>query len=92
MARFEETYCSQCGKAFGPRDSGFSHCSDHQEPRPTIFVQCPCCGGEGRIYKSRYGGNDPDVWDAGQCEMCEGTGTAEVEAEPIELEDLEQIP
>ncbi|HET6198246.1 MAG TPA: hypothetical protein VFE12_20955 [Acetobacteraceae bacterium] len=35
---------------------------------------CEGCGGEGRIFKSRYGGNDPDVWDAGRCEACEGTG------------------
>ena len=23
---------------------------------------CPHCGGEGVLYTSRYGGNDPDVW------------------------------
>lgn len=28
-ARFQVTYCSQCGGQFGPGDSGFSHCSDH---------------------------------------------------------------
>ena len=27
--KFAETFCSQCGQAFGPGDSGFSHCSDH---------------------------------------------------------------
>jgi len=27
--KFERTYCSSCGGEFGPRDSGFSHCSDH---------------------------------------------------------------
>jgi len=33
---------------------------------------CPVCNGEMRIWKSRYGGNDPDVFDAGPCtnEMC----------------------
>lgn len=36
------------------------------------FTEEPCavCGGEGRIFKSRYGGNDPDVWDAGPCPAC----------------------
>ena len=29
MARFEKTYCSQCGGEFGPGDSGYSHCRDH---------------------------------------------------------------
>jgi hypothetical protein len=32
------------------------------------------CGGEGRLYNSKYGGNDPDVSDAGQCDACNGTG------------------
>lgn len=27
--RFERVYCAQCGGEFGPRDSGYSHCSDH---------------------------------------------------------------
>ena len=38
------------------------------------ILYCPTCGGEGRLYKSKYGGNDPDVWDAGKCEACDGTG------------------
>ena len=29
MSRFEQTYCSQCGKELGPGDAGVSHCSDH---------------------------------------------------------------
>lgn len=32
--RFEKVYCSQCGGAFGPRDSGYSHCRDHRSKRP----------------------------------------------------------
>ena len=28
--RFAEVSCSQCGGTFGPRDSGYSHCSDHR--------------------------------------------------------------
>lgn len=54
------------------------------------FVPCEACGGEGRLLKSRYGGNDPDVWDAGPCPVCEGDGRMEVEVEPIEMDDLEE--
>jgi hypothetical protein len=28
--KFENTFCSQCGREFGPGDHGFSHCKDHQ--------------------------------------------------------------
>lgn len=31
---FGRTYCSQCGNAFGPGDSGFSHCEDHLNKEP----------------------------------------------------------
>lgn len=41
---------------------------------------CETCGGEGRNYKSRFGGNDPDVWDAGPCEACDGSGNQKCEA------------
>ena len=40
----------------------------------TGILPCTKCGGEGRHWKSRYGGNDPDVWDAGPCERCDGSG------------------
>lgn len=43
-------------------------------------MPCSFCGGEGRIFKSKYGGNDPDVWDAGQCERCDGSGNEKCEA------------
>lgn len=36
------------------------------------MIPCIKCQGEGRIFKSKYGGNDPDVWDAGKCEACGG--------------------
>lgn len=39
-----------------------------------MILPCQKCQGEGRIFKSKYGGNDPDVWDAGPCEACEGSG------------------
>ena len=35
---------------------------------------CERCGGEGKLYTSRYGGNDPDVWPTGECPVCEGSG------------------
>ena len=28
--KFNETFCSQCGGAFGPGESGFSHCDQHK--------------------------------------------------------------
>lgn len=27
--RFIATFCSHCGRGFGPSDSGYSHCRDH---------------------------------------------------------------
>lgn len=30
LPRFAQTYCSQCGGEFGPGNSGFSDCSEHQ--------------------------------------------------------------
>lgn len=39
-----------------------------------MILPCSKCQGEGRVFKSKYGGNDPDVWDAGECEVCEGSG------------------
>lgn len=54
------------------------------------FAWCERCGAEGRLYTSRYGGNDPDVWDVGECPNCRGTGREEIPVSPIEMEDLEQ--
>lgn len=28
--KFRETWCSDCGRGFGPGDNGFSHCRNHQ--------------------------------------------------------------
>ena len=28
--KFENTYCSQCGREFGPGDHGYSHCENHR--------------------------------------------------------------
>lgn len=30
---FSRVYCSQCGGEFGPGNSGYSHCADHQGAR-----------------------------------------------------------
>lgn len=45
-----------------------------------MILHCLKCSGEGRIFKSKYGGNDPDVWDAGECPECEGSGSAVCDA------------
>lgn len=29
VARFANVSCSQCGRSFGPGNSGYSHCSQH---------------------------------------------------------------
>lgn len=44
------------------------------------ILPCTKCNGEGRIFKSKYGGNDPDVWDSGECEDCKGSGSQVCEA------------
>ena len=44
------------------------------------FIPCSCCHGEGRKLTSRWGGNDPDVIDNGQCAACEGSGNETCEA------------
>jgi hypothetical protein len=42
--KFAETFCSQCGRAFGPGDHGYSHCSDHRAFQP-IAVMLDAIGG-----------------------------------------------
>ena len=32
FCKFQNTFCSQCGEEFGPGDSGYSHCQDHNKP------------------------------------------------------------
>ncbi len=44
------------------------------------ILPCSRCGGEGSLYASRYGGNDPDVWRTGKCDVCEGSGNQVCEA------------
>ena len=40
-------------------------------------IECPHCE-DGTIWKSKHGGNDPDVW-AVKCEACDGTGVITVD-------------
>jgi hypothetical protein len=62
----------------------------------SIMRICDECDGEGRLWKSRYGGNDPDVSYAGRCEkchegtievFCEGIGCREPATEMVTFED-----
>ena len=45
-----------------------------------MILTCTRCQGEGSIYASRYGGNDPDVYRVGPCEDCSGSGNMACEA------------
>lgn len=45
-----------------------------------MILFCRKCGGEGTLYDSRYGGNDPDVYPVGKCEACDGSGNQQCEA------------
>ncbi len=53
----------------------------------TMYVDCPCCGGNGAHITSRFEWEDTYL---GPCEACGGTGQVEVELQPIEMEDLER--
>jgi len=43
-------------------------------------LNCTRCDGEGSLYGSRYGGNDPDVYRIGPCDACDGSGDQICEA------------
>lgn len=45
-----------------------------------MILTCTICQGEGSIYASRYGGNDPDVYRVGPCDDCDGSGNMMCEA------------
>lgn len=36
MTKFSETFCSQCGAAFGPGNYGFSHCDQHETAQRVV--------------------------------------------------------
>ncbi len=60
------------------------------------LILCRTCDGEGRLYRSRYGGNDPDEIDVGPCpnpDCKDGYELAEVDLvtiKDLEMEDAEQ--
>jgi hypothetical protein len=56
---------------------------------PRMTMECEPCGGEGRLWRSKHGGNDPYVWDAGGCPDCGGKGCVTVNA-AAELEEWEE--
>jgi len=44
--KFANTYCSQCGREFGPGNSGYSHCIDHQAQGEAMnHTKRYCAGG-----------------------------------------------
>lgn len=49
------------------------HSKDEGLERRPRSLTCSKCGGEGQLYTSKYGGNDPDVWPVGECPVCEGS-------------------
>lgn len=52
-----------------------------------VLVPCECCQSEGRLYRGQY----EDERDCGECPVCEGTGGALVDSEPVTMEDLDEI-
>lgn len=36
--RFAKTYCSQCGREFGPGDNGYSHCHQHEPTVKRVYI------------------------------------------------------
>jgi hypothetical protein len=54
-----------------------------------LFVNCEHCGTEGRIFRGHP--NDPHPHDAGPCPVCGGAGVVEIENEPIEMDDLDEM-
>jgi len=66
------------------QDGGKVWVEDHDCALPEAReakTTCEKCGGEGTLYKSKYGGNDPDVWPIGKCDDCEGSGEVELETD-----------
>jgi hypothetical protein len=36
--KFQVTWCSNCGREFGPGNHGFSHCEDHQQQDRHVWM------------------------------------------------------
>lgn len=58
-------------------------CDDTELTRP-VFVVCRMCGGEGSVSTEGY---CPEYF----CTECSGTGAVEEEAQPITLDDLDEM-
>ena len=56
------------------------------------LVPCEFCGTEGRVIVARWPSrmNELPEKDCGPCPHCEGTGSAIVDVQPIEIGDIEQ--
>ena len=69
------------------REAGFEAYVERETARmnDVRIVLCEACGSEGRIYRGQY----EDERDCGECPICEGTGSAVIEVEPVEIEDLD---
>jgi DnaJ-class molecular chaperone len=57
---------------------------------PRIFEPCEHCGGEGIMYRQHPWHGGVEVPD-GECPACNGEGVVEIEFQPIEMEDLDEI-
>ena len=51
----------------------------------TRFIDCRTCNGDGRIYW--FHGDETGT----QCPTCHGTTVEEIEAQPVTLEELEEV-
>jgi hypothetical protein len=72
-----------CEACFTARDDG--PCFDDLP----IVATCERCGGEGRIFSGHP--NDPHPRDEGPCPVCDGECVVEIECEPIEMDDLDEM-
>ena len=61
-AKFEHTYCSQCGKDLGPGDHGCSHCSNHRGKSNTTNM--PKLAARRRREEAKKGINSETVQEA----------------------------
>lgn len=83
MAKFDKTFCSQCGREFGPGDHGFSHCDSHvlAHDKVTITVNA----GRDDEFKEMvriYANGRFEIRDTKTCQDCDGSGEARIHGLP----------